>query len=444
MDVGPDEPEGPATSVSACQSHGCTSLRVSQSNHDYHFDKFLEGAADFMHDPYAQYIYLDPPSDLEMPRDVWHGLTVDLPSLRPCSPTRISSNTTWTGTTVHDIHSPPQIDEDEGLDEDSQHSHHVNRPARFKGHSAKPPERKSFACPYSKYDVNRYSVLNPTEYTYQKCNSVRASDISELTDHLDQVHRRPNLYCMRCYMDFDSAWSNQMHRKSQPPCQTTACPFPEKFRGSQIQAIRSRREAGDGVQIWYWIFDTLFPEAPAPISPYPPEASLDLNDLLRYLSIKFPKQFISLLQETLKNLFDPDRAKLTEDIMNEAVSLAMSKLNQSWQYAAHTATQHREATESYGDSSDKNVVGATRLDKTLIDDKNNESKECNPADMPRDQTFARGLGASGSCFRLPNAMLATDYQQIDEDNLQRNAAYALLAMASVNDSVDGRTRESLG
>ncbi|KAK5055979.1 hypothetical protein LTR84_012529 [Exophiala bonariae] len=126
---------------------------------------------------------------------------------------------------------------------------------------------KLYACPYCKFDKSRYSELNMQEKQYRGCSSGYWPDISRLKQHLYRVHCR-RLHCLRCWNKFESKAQLEHHMREVNGCSLAECPCPEKFDEAQYNDIRRKRPASSPEQVWYTIFNILFPGQPQPASPY--------------------------------------------------------------------------------------------------------------------------------------------------------------------------------
>ncbi|EXJ67687.1 uncharacterized protein A1O5_09033 [Cladophialophora psammophila CBS 110553] len=126
------------------------------------------------------------------------------------------------------------------------------------------------ACPYAKYDPNRYSEMNQNlhEKPYRRCRSVCLTNIPRLKQHLYRVHRRPEYYCSSCYAEFESESECGVHARARPACILRDCPFQEKMSHEQYKAVKRRKMRREATSVWFGIFDILFPGAKRPHTPY--------------------------------------------------------------------------------------------------------------------------------------------------------------------------------
>jgi hypothetical protein len=93
-------------------------------------------------------------------------------------------------------------------------------------------------------------------------------------DHFRLTHRPPQ--CERCYQIFEDVTQLTEHRRSEPPCSQNGIELKEGIDDGQWEMIegvlrKSRnepvRERKHEIDIWFEIWDILFPDTPRPISP---------------------------------------------------------------------------------------------------------------------------------------------------------------------------------
>ncbi|KIW93823.1 uncharacterized protein Z519_05138 [Cladophialophora bantiana CBS 173.52] len=151
------------------------------------------------------------------------------------------------------------------------------------------------ACPYAKYDPNRYSEMNQNlhEKAYRRCRSVCLTNIPRLKQHLYRVHRRPEYYCSSCYTEFESENECGVHARARPACTLRDCPFQEKMTHEQYKAVKRRKMRREATSVWFGIFDILFPGAKRPHTPYvdcanPPATMQSVRDYNTFLENHLP------------------------------------------------------------------------------------------------------------------------------------------------------------
>ena len=161
---------------------------------------------------------------------------------------------------------------------------------------------KLFACPYAKYDPTRYSERNDIERNYRGCSSRLLRNITRLKQHLDRVHTRPEQYCSRCGKEFEYQDLQEEHTRQTTPCEVQELPFKEKMTKEQKDAVHKRSPGKCAREVWYEIFGIIFPDAPAPSSPYidtgAPEAVQDFLDFFQERAPPMLRRLI--LQSTLQ------------------------------------------------------------------------------------------------------------------------------------------------
>ncbi|KAK5938857.1 hypothetical protein PMZ80_009049 [Knufia obscura] len=175
------------------------------------------------------------------------------------SSTRKSSETSRRATPRGDEHD--DMDDDE--DEDS------GSPKRRKQDALDDGEpRKLFACPYYKHDPIRYGERNTGELHYRSCAGGLYRDTSRVKQHLKRIHHRPDFYCRRCFVTFNTNEQLQKHSSSRQGCDARDCPYPERLDETQQAKIHVKRPGKDPRELWNEIFSIIFPGVPVPDSPY--------------------------------------------------------------------------------------------------------------------------------------------------------------------------------
>lgn len=124
------------------------------------------------------------------------------------------------------------------------------------------------ACPFFKFQPERYSPLNEIETQYSTCSGRVIRDIPNLKQHLSRTHARPKYYCCRCFKVFKDNCGLSQHGLAETPCAEIECPFPQKMTEKQAGEIRQREMGTNIEKKWYDIYQILFPDSPLPSSPY--------------------------------------------------------------------------------------------------------------------------------------------------------------------------------
>lgn len=158
---------------------------------------------------------------------------------------------------------------DRGTQDDSGDQEEDDQPPdakRMKGSSTS--QAALFACPFAKYDPERYSERNQDEKNYRGCASKYLNSIPRVKQHLYRVHARPSWYCGNCYKPFKNRDTLNEHSRQRPPCQQRPVKFEEMMTDEQFSEIKRRKPGVSGVDSWYQLFHILFPGAIEPATPY--------------------------------------------------------------------------------------------------------------------------------------------------------------------------------
>ncbi|OQU99431.1 hypothetical protein CLAIMM_05065 [Cladophialophora immunda] len=212
-------------------------------------------------------------------------------------------------------------------------------------------EEGLLACPYAKYDADRYSEMNPNlhERAYRRCRSVYLTNIPRLKQHLYRIHRRPEYYCSSCYTEFKSESDCEGHARARPACAVNDCPFQEKMTHEQYKAVKRRKMRRDAASVWFEIFDILFPGAQRPGTPYVDDTHSQatmqsVQDYTRYLENHLPQ----MLSERMgRPLFNNDSSMfqwLLNKALEETLPRALRELQDSWQMVGSVAGINDDST----------------------------------------------------------------------------------------------------
>jgi len=130
------------------------------------------------------------------------------------------------------------------------------------------PGERLFACPYYKFDSQRYAEGNTEELHYRNCAGGLYRDISRVKQHLRRIHHEPDFYCQTCFEDFENKDDCTRHTRKTPRCDVKDCPWPERLDLQQQKQIHIKRPRKDPQEQWYEIFSIIFPGATPPDSAY--------------------------------------------------------------------------------------------------------------------------------------------------------------------------------
>lgn len=130
---------------------------------------------------------------------------------------------------------------------------------------------EKLACPYLKFDASKYSC----------CLSVSLENAAAVRQHIETTHRRAG-YCPRCYTEFtgEGASNNRRDHIMARRCQLD--PGPNTVEGLHGDLMDRLREWEPVVgwplrEQWEEIWKIVFPESPAPSTPFLEERDMDGN-----------------------------------------------------------------------------------------------------------------------------------------------------------------------
>jgi hypothetical protein len=220
-------------------------------------------------------------------------------------------------------------------------------------------QRKLFACPYCKYNKRRQSEHNLQEKKYRHCATSYSLTISRMKQHLYRVHKRPDFYCSRCFVECDSRGLLDVHSRAQPPCPVSDSPFQEKMTHDQMTVIRRRDTTRDQVASWYSIYETLFPGSSRPDSPYADEPSSDGVEDFEQWFIGQDLVLRDLYAERIMRVL-PGLSRYERDVLDTALDSCLSELvrQRGSDFHLNTATSGPSITADANQS----IQGTTALE----------------------------------------------------------------------------------
>lgn len=211
-------------------------------------------------------------------------------------------------------------DKDFGEDNDDDRAPGPKRKRESEGQSI-----KLFACPYAKFDLERYSERNHVEKHYRNCASKYLNGIPRVKQHLYRTHAQPPWYCGNCYKRFKSRECLNEHNRERPPCESRAAKYEEMMTDEQFQEIKRRSQKNSHYESWYRIFQILFPKAPKPLSPYVSTRDpIAVEHFAAFFRWYGPEEFFHLMRDRLERgegtlQFDAS----TQAIVDEAFEIAL-------------------------------------------------------------------------------------------------------------------------
>jgi hypothetical protein len=208
---------------------------------------------------------------------------------------------------------------DDSEDADEDESRNAKRQRRRSASSDS--SKLLLACPYFKMDSVRYSERNLQEQCYRGCASKLLRNIPRLKQHLYRVHRRPEYYCGRCYITFDTQALADTHSRQSQSCAVLEPQFQEKMDNDQMNAIKRRNRRADAPTEWYSIFKILFPNAVEPASPYTDHGS---SEIVQNFTSYFREEAPSIFSELVRGRIFLD--ELSQEILDETFEQTVSQL----------------------------------------------------------------------------------------------------------------------
>ena len=225
---------------------------------------------------------------------------------------------------------------------------------RWRAPQRKNPDGESnvrlFACPFAKMDPSKYSRENLGEPNYWNCGNCCLRGISRLKQHLYRVHSRPTYYCGSCFQSFKIREDLDQHTRQRPACELSSPKYGDRMTDYQFQAIKRRVIRGDPCELWFSIFQILFPSAPKPPSPYVSTAeAATINHFVALFRWFGPEEMRATFSARKGQPRHPLLDLSTQAVVDEAFEIAMPdylRRRRSSQFsAAPTDIQVRRATE---------------------------------------------------------------------------------------------------
>lgn len=207
-----------------------------------------------------------------------------------------------------------------------------------------------YACHYCKHDPSRYSDRNTQEKWYRSCSSGYWPDISRLKQHLYRVHWRGK-YCGQCHVVFKTDEELNEHRQWLD-CEPKQCPSPEKFDMDVHAEIKKKRPQQSADQVWYTLWDILFPGTPRPNTPYADRSNENHPRSPSSLATEPQRQALEQLFENRLSQADqawmtPEMRAFVQDQLRESMADLIRRTQPSQSPAAeHTPSQHLSAGPS--------------------------------------------------------------------------------------------------
>ncbi|KAJ0122148.1 hypothetical protein J7T55_002660 [Diaporthe amygdali] len=133
-------------------------------------------------------------------------------------------------------------------------------------------QRRSLACPYRKLDPHRH----------RDCLKYTLHRIKDVKQHIDRRHRKPDVYCARCYATFPSQTERDEHTRDSR-CEI----LPRKCLEGVTDEERAKLNKGSCRNVplekqWFMMWDELFPGEARPRSAFSGNYIEEVIPLIRH------------------------------------------------------------------------------------------------------------------------------------------------------------------
>ena len=143
--------------------------------------------------------------------------------------------------------------------------------------------RRSLACPFYKYDSNKY----------HECRQNLLRRIKDVKQHVFRKHRKPDFYCPICFKVFNEAMCRDCHIQERR-CTVEPDPVYDGISEEQKKTLSHYPSRGKTIETqWNDMWYVIFPNATPPRSPYLGNYREEMIPLIRDLWNKKQGQIIS-------------------------------------------------------------------------------------------------------------------------------------------------------
>uniref|UniRef100_A0A8H7N7A5 C2H2-type domain-containing protein n=1 Tax=Bionectria ochroleuca TaxID=29856 RepID=A0A8H7N7A5_BIOOC len=153
--------------------------------------------------------------------------------------------------------------EDSESEDRDKKDHERGPPGKGKGQAE--PEILKLACPFFKYNPERYKHNNA-------CSEHSWPSMHRLKEHLYRCHRQPKYRCRRCQHIFTNDRDLLLHQQSMTPCERKNPEYVEGFDEAQERLLKSRKRSKPKPtesEKWRIVYKILFPHIPESEIPSP-------------------------------------------------------------------------------------------------------------------------------------------------------------------------------
>ncbi|OTA92611.1 hypothetical protein M434DRAFT_387039 [Hypoxylon sp. CO27-5] len=163
--------------------------------------------------------------------------------------------------------------------------------------------KRWFACPWYKKD----------RWKYRDCGKYELRRIKDVKQHAYRKHMKPEFYCPVCFELFKKASERDEHIQKKS-CDSKPDPEFDGLTEQQRKELNQKANRGKNeAEQWYYMWETIFPNAIRPLSPYLGDDRGELLPVLQNFWTKRGAEIISSVQVLLTPKFDP---QITQRIVN--------------------------------------------------------------------------------------------------------------------------------
>jgi len=216
--------------------------------------------------------------------------------------------------------------DDEGDEEDE------SSPGRSNNKKIKIGGREIFfACPYYKHDP----------LSHRRCSILILKTISALKQHLYRNHKRPEHYCSRCFKQFPQDIELTQHYRNGIECIVVSDKFGDRMTSGAFRNIQKRR-SGDCKEVWYGIYEILFPNDGKPTSPFADDQGAVTH--IYHIFVILGPQAVQLVAQQQLLLPEP-----TQAVFNQVAERLSERWSEMFQFDRQEATHGiQNSTQGYG------------------------------------------------------------------------------------------------
>ncbi|KAI0095675.1 hypothetical protein F4776DRAFT_677395 [Hypoxylon sp. NC0597] len=175
-------------------------------------------------------------------------------------------------------------------------------------------EKKWFACLWYQKDP----------WKYRDCAKYELRRIKDVKQHAGRKHMKPDIYCPVCFELFKKANERDEHIQKKS-CDSKPDPEFDGITEQQRKELNQKANRGKNeAEQWYYMWDTIFPNAVRPPSPYLGNDRGQLLPVLRKFWTKRGAEIISGVQALLPPKFDPQITQQIVEVIFKGLEMELS------------------------------------------------------------------------------------------------------------------------